>query len=68
MDMIPVVSSNLSRVGFEHGVLIVEFRGGGRYRYVHVPEMVFNSLLIAESKGKFFDRNIVDNYPFQKIG
>jgi hypothetical protein len=68
MDMIPVVSSNLSRVGFEQGILVIEFKSGGRYRYMHVPEMVFKSLLLAESKGKFFDSNIKDKYPFQKIG
>ena len=35
--------------------LDVEFREGNRYRYMHVPEFVYQALLRAESAGMFWN-------------
>jgi hypothetical protein len=34
--------------------LEIEFLSGSLYIYLHVPESVYTSLLIAPSKGKYF--------------
>ncbi len=67
MTRVPVVSSNLKSVGYENGILEIEFHSGGIYRYLHTTEMLFNALISASSKGQYFDRNIKNKYTFQKI-
>ena len=58
MIRVPVTSSNLVSLGWEDGVLEVEFRRGIVYRYEGVPEAVYRSLLFAESPGKEFEREV----------
>ena len=61
-DLVPVVSSNLAAAGWgEHNgesILEVEFLSGSLYMYIHVPKSVYNDLMAAPSKGKFFWKNI----------
>lgn len=68
-DMQYVVSTNLSRVGYEASnlELHVEFTSGATYVYTQVPEFVFSELMEAPSKGSFFNRNIKDVYSFSKL-
>lgn len=67
MDMIPVSSSDLSRVGYENGTLRICFHSGGIYDYVGVPESVFHALLNASSLGRYFHANIKNVYTFRRI-
>jgi len=68
--MIKVESSNLESVGYEdsQNELYVEFKHGGTYKYLNVDKGIYDNLLIAESKGKFFDQNIKKaGYKYTKI-
>lgn len=67
--MQPVVSSNLSAVGYkrETQTLYVEFNSGGLYRYDGVPELVYVQLMNAGSHGSFFAHNIKNKYPPTKL-
>lgn len=67
MNMIPVDSSNLSSVGYENSILYVSFHHGGTYSYTGVPQSVYQNLLNASSKGKYFAANINNSYPFKKL-
>jgi hypothetical protein len=67
MRMIPVDSSNLSSVGYENGTLYISFNNGGTYYYTGVPEFVFEDLLNAPSKGKYFHANIKNSYPYGRL-
>lgn len=67
MNMIPVDSSNLSSVGYEDNTLYVSFNHGGTYSYSGVPQSVYQNLLNASSKGKYFAANIKNSYPFKKL-
>lgn len=58
-DTVPVVSSNLKAAGWVNWggfleLLEIEFLSGSLYLYYHVPKSVYDSLLIAPSKGKYF--------------
>lgn len=66
----PVVSSNLSTVGYDpkSKTLEIEFKSGGVYQYLGVPEFVYTGLMSASSKGKYFANSIKDVYPFVKVG
>ena len=70
MEMINVQSSNLKAIGYdEHqNTLYVEFKHGGKYKYLNVDKSVYDKLLVADSKGKFFDQNIKKaGYKYSKV-
>ena len=51
----------------ERAKLLVRFTSGERYVYVGVPSEVCLSFLDAESKGRFFQAEIRDRYPYNKL-
>ena len=62
-----VTSSNIASIGWEEGVLEVEFLSGGVYQYDSVGEEIYRCFLDAESKGKYFRQYIRINYTGRKI-
>ena len=60
----PVISSNLVSVGYDpiSKTLEIEFRYSRVYQYYNVPEDVFQGLMQASSKGRYFDAHIKDIY------
>lgn len=62
--MVPVVSSNVARVGYcqRSSDLYVEFLSGGTYVYLGVPRRVFDELLTAASKGRYLNAIIKPVY------
>jgi len=58
-DLQPVVSSNLAAAGWAPpSTLEVAFLSGSLYQYAGVPVSVFDALMKAPSKGKYFWANI----------
>ncbi|ACG76461.1 conserved hypothetical protein [Phenylobacterium zucineum HLK1] len=47
--------------------LLVRFQSGERYVYVGVPGEVHRSFLDAPSKGRFFQAEIRDRYPYNRL-
>ena len=43
-------------------ILEVEFISGAVYQYLEVPAAVFDGLMQAESKGRYFNQEIRDDY------
>jgi hypothetical protein len=62
-------SSNIA--GFEYSkerhVLTVEFKNGGRYNYYDVPEVVFEQMKAASSRGQFLAKNIKGKYRYARV-
>lgn len=67
MIMTPVSSSNVARIGFENGVLRVQFHNGYVYEYYNVPESVYKAFLNAPSKGQFVHYNLKGFYDYRRI-
>ena len=70
MEMLSVQSSNLKSVGYDdnQNLLYIEFKHGGKYKYLNVDKSVYDKLLVADSKGKFFDQNIKKaGYKYLKV-
>lgn len=70
IQMVPVASSNITAIGLDDDGLIVEFKGGGRYRYANVTPDTFAAFVASESKGKWFASEIKakpDAYPVEKL-
>ncbi|MBN2178734.1 MAG: KTSC domain-containing protein [Deltaproteobacteria bacterium] len=68
MEWISVTSSNLSRVRYDETsqTLEVEFQNGNVYQYFDVPQQVFESLVGAESCGKYLNTNIKGYYRYAR--
>ncbi len=55
-----IESRAIAAVGYSKRLqaLEIEFHNGAIYRYLDVPRELFRDLLAAESKARFYDRNI----------
>jgi hypothetical protein len=64
-----VESTNLASVGYNQKacVLEVEFQSGSVYRYRDVPRNAYEALMRAESKGRYFSRQIRGRYEFRRV-
>ena len=60
----PVESTALATVGYSKRLraLEIEFRNGAIYRYLGVEPDVYEALLVAPSKTRFYDQNIRRKY------
>lgn len=67
MQMIPVDSSNIASVGYENGTLYIRFHSGGLYSYSDVPASVYQGLMSAPSKGRYFHAHIRGQYNYRHI-
>lgn len=65
-----VESTTVRSVGYQRRgeILEIEFQSGAVYQYVDVPARVYEEFLGAESKGKYFNREIRDGYAFVRSG
>ena len=71
MQRTSVQSSNLSSVGYDSAlqILEIEFHTSGVYQYHGVPESVYDALMSAGSKGTYFAQYIKKGgYQYQKVG
>lgn len=68
MERAPVRSSDLRSVGYLESILEIEFHSGGLYQYHGVPEHVYNALMSAPSKGRYFHRAVRGVYPYVRLG
>jgi len=67
MNRISVISSNIASVGYEDNVVEIEFNSLSVYQYFNVPKEIYEGLLIASSKGKYFNLFIKDKYECLRI-
>jgi len=60
-----VSSSAIASVGYSkrRHMLEVEFANGRVYRYLQVTPSVYREFMSADSKARYYDRNIKGNYP-----
>ncbi len=61
---VPVESTALATVGYSKRLhaLEIEFRNGAVYRYLEVKPDIYEALLQARSKARFYDENIRRKY------
>jgi len=61
-----VESTVIDALGYSR-VLEIRFESGHIYQYYNVPEEVYNAMLTAPSKGKYFNEQIRGKYSYQEI-
>lgn len=67
MIMNKVDSSNIESIGYEKNDLIVEFKNGNTYKYFNVEKTLYEAFLKSDSKGKFLNNFIKNNYKYSKM-
>jgi hypothetical protein len=69
MDRTPVESTTIASAGYDPAALVleVEFCSGSIYRYSLLPASVYRDLLAADSKGRFFNQFIRQNFACEPI-
>jgi hypothetical protein len=69
MRVVTVESATLSAVGYDENLkrLQLEFCSRALYLYFGVPGAVFEALLDAPSKGRYFNGTIRGRYPYRQI-
>lgn len=69
MDPVALDSALLASAAHDPGrhLLDVEFRTGERYRFFNVPSVCYRELLCADSKGRYFNSNIRNRFPYQHL-
>ncbi len=65
-----VTSTSIAGVGYHAKlrVLEIEFHSGAIYRYVAVPPGVFEALMKADSKGRYFTQQIRNRFAYHRVG
>jgi hypothetical protein len=65
-----ILSSGLKSVGYDAlaHVLEVELQSGPVSRYFDVPPPVYEALMSAPSKTRYFNDNVAGKYEFRPIG
>ncbi len=58
IPMMSVSSSQIKSVGYSGNVMIIEFLTGSKYLYAGVSEDKYKNMMISESVGSYFSRNI----------
>ncbi|MGX6426495.1 KTSC domain-containing protein [Lactiplantibacillus argentoratensis] len=68
MNLIPVISSDLSEVGYNTSTqqLEIVFNSGGVYLYSDVTSDEYQGLMNASSKGRYFHASI-KHHPYVRI-
>jgi hypothetical protein len=63
-----VESSTLTAIAYDHNneALQLQFRDGSIYSYSRVPADIYEALLIAPSKGKYFNSRIRGQFAHQR--
>ncbi|KEQ31703.1 KTSC domain-containing protein [Pedobacter antarcticus] len=52
---------------YSERILTVNFLSGNVYQYLDVPEEYYEAMLIARSKGKYFNKYIKNHFVFNHI-
>ena len=64
-----VNSTSIAGIGYHARLQVLEiaFRSGAVYRYVAVPPALFEALMKAESKGRYFTQHIRNRFEFHRM-
>ena len=59
-----VVSTDIKSIGYENGVLEIEFLKGGIYTYPNVPQEHYEYMISHSHPGTYFHRMVKPYYPY----
>lgn len=63
----PVISTNVYSVGYDNGVLEVQFLNGAIYQYFNVPFEIYRHLVSFTHPGTYLARAVKGRFRYQRI-
>src|ERR1035438_4176169 len=69
VEWVPLESSVFTAVAYRVGAqqLYLQFQEGNIYRYFACPRSVYNELLAAESKGRYFAQHVRNGFHCERV-
>lgn len=67
MDMREVYSSSVNSVGYDNGLLVVEWKNGRRSSFDRVPPALADEVMNAPSVGKALRQSVQGSYPHKYL-
>lgn len=67
MERISVDSSNISEVGWENGILEIEFSSGRIYEYFDVSYEIYEAMMQSPGIGEYFHEHIKNSFKYSRI-
>ena len=69
MHRTAVTANGINQVGYEDGseILEIEFSSGKVFQFFNVPSKMFQQLMDTPHKEFFYERNIHERFPYQRI-
>lgn len=69
MERQAVSSSTIASVGYDGSseTLEIEFHKTGLYHYLNVPAVLYEAMMAAPSQGIFFNANIKNQFPYERL-
>lgn len=69
MELNKTISSNISgyHYNIENMKLTIKFNSGAMYSYFNITPDIVQGFADAESKGKYFNKVIKNNYTYEKV-
>lgn len=69
MDRQAVRSSSIRSIGYDAAseILEVEFHDGGIYQYFGVSEFLYQGIMLAKSKGEYFNHRLAGRFRFEHL-
>jgi hypothetical protein len=70
MERYNVASSNIRSIGYDPQTqtLEVEFLNGTVYQYFGVPQNIYDQMMREQSKGRFLNTYIRNQYAYSRVG
>ncbi len=70
MQRDPYASTSIASIGYDEPsqTLEIEFISGTVYQYYNVNKNIYDALMAAPSKGKFFAHQIRSAFPYSRVG
>ena len=69
MERLPAQSETIRSIGYDAATatLEIEFHERGTYRYFDVPEFLYRGMLVAASKGAYFNKRIASRFHHEEV-
>jgi hypothetical protein len=67
MEMVQIQSSNVNKIGYEDGILYVEFKNKSVYKYMNVPIDIYMRMAKADSIGSYIGAYIRPKFKCEKL-
>ncbi len=69
MDRLAVSSSALKSIGYDAQAMILEIEreDGSVFQYLDVPSSTYEALMMADSKGKYFNSHVKPLYKYNRV-